>query len=86
MSDTEELEYFKNYLDMFDSPGWKQFVQDYMGAKEDMQETALYQVKNMDELLVMKSRLGFCDQIINFEQQIRNEYETRFNETETNIH
>ena len=65
----EEEKYYENYLDLFLTDDWKQFVQE---AAELINSYNIEDIKNEQDLFFVKGQRSSLLNIVNFETGIRN--------------
>jgi len=65
----EENKYYENYLDLFVHPGWKQFVTE---AQELLDSFSIDEIKDTDQLFLVKGQRLSLLNIVRFETGIRN--------------
>ena len=65
----EDEKYYENYMDLFLTEGWKQFIQE---AKELVASYKIEEIKNEQELFFVKGQINTLMNVINFETGIRN--------------
>ena len=68
----EEEKYYENYLDLFVHPGWKQFVTE---AQELLDSFSIDEIKDTDQLFLVKGQRLSLLNIVRFETGIRNALE-----------
>lgn len=78
----EQEKYFDNYFDLFINTGWKQYIEETQASLDLLK---LENAKNWDEFLSMKSRRKALLDIINFEQLMRDYYDS-LKERDLDIH
>ena len=71
--DQETEQYYNKYFDLFNTPGWKQLI-------EELQQNALVinsveATKDQNDLYVRKGQLNVLAYILNFENTTNNNYE-----------
>ena len=71
--DQETEQYYNKYFDLFNTPGWKQLI-------EELQQNALVinsveATKDQNDLYVRKGQLNVLAYILNFETTTNNNYE-----------
>jgi len=71
--DKELEKYYESYLDLFVTDGWKNFVEDFQMAANDLAN--IRNVSSLEEMKFIQGKLDVMDRIINFETGIRNTYE-----------
>jgi|ETNvirnome_6_100_1030635.scaffolds.fasta_scaffold01082_12 hypothetical protein len=64
----EDDEYNDNYLDLFITEGWKQFIEDNQFILESLD---LKEAKNWDDHLIIKTEIEIRERISAFEGDIR---------------
>jgi hypothetical protein len=64
----EDREYFDNYLDLFVSKGWLQFIEDNQGVLDNLDVRTS---KNWDQHIEIKTELEVRELIASFEEGIR---------------
>jgi hypothetical protein len=65
----EDEQYYENYMDLFLTNGWKQFVEE---AKELIASYKIEEIKNEQDLFFVKGQINTLMNVINFETGIRN--------------
>jgi hypothetical protein len=65
----EDEKYYENYLDVFLTDGWKQFIQE---AKDLVDSFKIDEIKNEQDLFFVKGQINTLMNVINFETGIRN--------------
>ena len=65
----EDEKYYENYLDVFLTDGWKQFVQE---TKDLVDSYKIEELKNEQDLFFVKGQINTLMNVINFETGIRN--------------
>lgn len=65
----EDEQYYENYMDLFLTNGWKQFVEE---AKELVASYKIEEIKNEQDLFFVKGQINTLMNVINFETGIRN--------------
>lgn len=70
----EDQKYYDNYMDLFGTDGWKQFVSDIKGTLDLAKDTAT-SLATSDEFFVRKGNVNTLSYITNFENIIENNYE-----------
>ena len=65
----EDEKYYENYMDLFVTNGWKQFINE---AKELVDSYKIEEIKNEQELFFVKGQINTLMNVINFETGIRN--------------
>lgn len=65
----EDEKYYENYLDLFLTEGWKQFIQE---ANDLVASYKIEEIKNEQELFFVKGQINTLMNVINFETGIRN--------------
>ena len=65
----EDEHYYENYMDLFLTNGWKQFVDE---AKELVASYKIEEIKNEQDLFFVKGQINTLMNVINFETGIRN--------------
>jgi hypothetical protein len=65
----EDEQYYENYMDLFLTKGWKQFVEE---AKELIASYKIEEIKNEQDLFFVKGQINTLMNVINFETGIRN--------------
>lgn len=65
----EDDKYYENYLDLFLTQGWKQFVQE---ATDLLDSYKIEEIKNEQELFFVKGQRNTLMNVIHFETGIRN--------------
>lgn len=65
----EDEKYYENYLDVFLTEGWKQFIQE---AKDLVDSFKIDEIKNEQDLFFVKGQINTLMNVINFETGIRN--------------
>jgi hypothetical protein len=65
----EDEKYYENYMDLFLTDGWKQFVQE---AKDFFSSYKIEEIKNEQDLFFVKGQINTLMNVINFETGIRN--------------
>jgi hypothetical protein len=77
--DPDVIQYYENYLAMFDTDGWKAIIKDLQESLVDDQRTAVSRCETGDDWLTEKGRQQRSIQFIQFETGIRNAYEQLMN-------
>ena len=72
--DKELQDYYESLLDMFITDGWKAFASDQEGAFEHMMFNAHRDCPDNDSWQYRRGCLDTLHKIINFEDMIRNSY------------
>ncbi len=71
---TPELQkYYESYFDLFNTDGWKQFVEDF---KESANNFNVRFVEDEASLKFVQGQLAVMDTIINWEVGVRNAYDS----------
>ena len=65
----DDEKYYENYMDLFLTNGWKQFVQE---AKDLVSSYKIEEIKNEQDLFFVKGQLNTLMNVIHFETGIRN--------------
>ena len=65
----DDEKYYENYMDLFLTGGWKQFVQE---AKDLVSSYKIEEIKNEQDLFFVKGQINTLMNVINFETGIRN--------------
>lgn len=78
--DKELEQYYDNYFEMFDSKGWKQFVEEL--RTNGLSINSVEAVKDSNDLYLRKGQLNVIATVLNFEAQIQNVYEENTQEPE----
>lgn len=69
----EDDKYYEAYFDIFVKPGWKQFITD---VKEIFDSYRIEDIKDNDQLNMVKGERQILQRILNFENGIRIHYES----------
>ncbi|MGH8655832.1 MAG: hypothetical protein ACREYE_28265 [Gammaproteobacteria bacterium] len=69
--DIEHRRYIDNYLALFDTEGWRQYIKDTEDAKTDLEKQAVYSLTDERGLYRLKGRLESLTMTLALEQQIR---------------
>jgi hypothetical protein len=72
----DEQKYYDEYLEMFCTEGWRQFVNDLQGSIEDLERNAIASLRDEQSLYRLKGRLEALTQMRNFEDSIKASYES----------
>ncbi|MGH9992843.1 MAG: hypothetical protein ACREAZ_09390 [Nitrososphaera sp.] len=67
----EDQKYFDVYLELFDSEGWRQFIQDLSGSVSDLERNGLASAKGNKSLYRLKGKLEGFTFVLNFEDAIK---------------
>lgn len=67
----EQQAYYDNYLEMFMTAGWQQFVEDLSKSVEDLERTAVASLTDERGLYRLKGRLEALTQMGLFESGVR---------------
>jgi len=65
----EDEKYYENYLDLFLTAGWKQFVKE---AQDLIDSYRIEEIKNEQDLFFVQGQINTLTNVINFETGIRN--------------
>ena len=65
----EDEKYYENYMDLFVTNGWKQFINE---AKELVDSYKIEEIKNEQDLFFVKGQINTLMNVITFETGIRN--------------
>jgi hypothetical protein len=68
----EDEQYFENYLSMFLTPGWKQFVEE---AKDLLESYQIEEIKDEIDLSFVKGQRSSLLNIVRFETGIKNAFD-----------
>ncbi len=68
----EDQQYYENYLDLFLTEGWKQFVQE---AQELLDSFEIEEIKDGEDLAFVKGQRSSLLNITRFETGIKNAFE-----------
>jgi hypothetical protein len=68
----EEQNYYENYLDLFMTEGWKQFVSD---AGSELNNFHIINITDEKSLYTIQGKLYVLSNIIGLEDTIKNTYE-----------
>ena len=68
----EDQQYYENYLDLFLTEGWKQFVQE---AQELLDSFEIEEIKDGENLAFVKGQRSSLLNITRFETGIKNAFE-----------
>jgi|DEB0MinimDraft_12_1074336.scaffolds.fasta_scaffold50869_2 hypothetical protein len=74
--DRELQVYYETLIDLFSSEGWKTFILDQESAFEHLVFSASRDCLDNDSWQYRRGKMDTLSQIINFEEMIRNSYET----------
>jgi len=69
----EDDKYYEAYFDIFVKPGWKQFITD---VQEIFDSYRIEDIKDNDQLNMVKGERQILQRILNFENGIRIHYES----------
>lgn len=78
--DKELEKYYESYLDLFVTDGWKNFVEDFKMAADDLSN--IRNVASLEDMKFIQGKLDVMDRIVNFETGIRNTYEEYFDDSQ----
>lgn len=70
--DSDLLKQYDNYFDLFTNEGWKQFIEDMEAIYEGY---SIENIANEEALAYAKGERRILNQVLNFEQAIRTNYE-----------
>lgn len=77
--DKELEQYYESYLDLFMTDGWKNFVEDFQLAASELSN--IRRVSTLEEMKFIQGKLEVIDNILNFETNIKNTFESYQNDT-----
>lgn len=78
--DKELEKYYESYLDLFVTDGWKNFVEDFQLAADNLSDVR--NVATLEDMKLVQGKLDVMDRIINFETGIRNAYDEYLNDSQ----
>lgn len=64
----DQAKYYDNYLDLFMTEGWKQYIED---TKEVLDHLDLSRAKDWDSFLILRTEIEVRDNIIGFEEELK---------------
>jgi hypothetical protein len=71
--DKDLQDYYENLLDLFTTPGWKQFVEDISDNMEMLQDITT--IQDEKQFWHRRGQLEAVSRIIQYESSIKNSYE-----------
>lgn len=77
--DKELEQYYESYLDLFMTDGWKNFVEDFQLAASELSN--IRRVSTLEEMKFIQGKLEVIDNILNFETNIKNTFESYQDDT-----
>lgn len=77
--DKELEQYYESYLDLFMTEGWKNFVEDFQLAASELSN--IRRVSSLEEMKFIQGKLEVIDNILNFETNIKNTFESYQDDT-----
>ena len=77
--DKELEQYYESYLDLFMTDGWKNFVEDFQLAAHELSN--IRRVSTLEEMKFIQGKLEVIDNILNFETNIKNTFESYQDDT-----
>lgn len=77
--DKELEKYYESYLDLFMTEGWKNFVEDFQLAASELSN--IRRVSSLEEMKFIQGKLEVIDNILNFETNIKNTFESYQDDT-----
>jgi len=80
--DRELQVYYETLIDLFSSEGWKTFIVDQESAFEHLTFSAPRDCLDNDSWQYRRGKIDTLSQIINFEEMIRNSYDSLEKESE----
>lgn len=80
--DPELQKYYDNYLDLFSTPGWAQFIEDLQGSLLQKQTTAAARCPSGDQWLEERGSQVQIQRVLGFEDQMRRSLEVLQNPEE----
>lgn len=70
--DKELEQYYEAYFDMFNTKGWKQFMEDMEGNQESL--NMVLTIRDANDFYQRKGKLEVLNLILNFKSYIENSY------------
>lgn len=77
--DKELEQYYESYLDLFMTDGWKNFVEDFQLAANELSN--IRRVNTLEDMKFIQGKLEVIDNILNFETNIKNTFESYQDDT-----
>lgn len=77
--DKELEQYYESYLDLFMTDGWKNFVEDFQLAASELSN--IRRVSTLEDMKFVQGKLEVIDNILNFETNIKNTFESYQDDT-----
>ena len=77
--DKELEQYYESYLDLFMTDGWKNFVEDFQLAASELSN--IRRVSTLEDMKFIQGKLEVIDNILNFETNIKNTFESYQDDT-----
>lgn len=77
--DKELEQYYESYLDLFMTDGWKNFVEDFQLAANELSN--IRRVSTLEDMKFIQGKLEVIDNILNFETNIKNTFESYQDDT-----
>lgn len=77
--DKELEKYYESYLDLFMTDGWKNFVEDFQNAADELSN--IRRVATLEDMKFIQGKLEVIDNILLFETNIKNTFESYQDDT-----
>ena len=84
MTKDDEI-YYSNYFEMFNTAGWKQYVEDLEDACDMIEKAAMRTTRNDVVYDLERGKVLQLQAAITFQQSLENSYESVMEDTDANI-
>tara|TARA_R110002020_G_scaffold256294_1_gene469965 strand:+ start:285 stop:566 length:282 start_codon:yes stop_codon:yes gene_type:complete len=71
---------YEFYFDMFNSKGWKLFIETMLEEKQSMSKSGFYEIKSELELGKLQGAIHYIDTILALENNMKNMYDEAINQ------
>lgn len=74
--DPDTRDYYERLLEMFGTPGWKEFIKAQQEASRQLKDTAYIGCETNDKWQYCRGQIFTMENLIKFEDSIRNSYDS----------
>mgnify|MGYP003112836886 FL=1 len=71
---------YEFYFDMFNSKGWKLFIETMLEEKQSMSKSGFYEIKSELELGKLQGAIHYIDTVLGLENNMKNMYDEAINQ------